>query len=144
VPTIDQSVTSLIAVRWRGLTKKIASLASQLPAGQLEWQPSADIRSYGAILRHMAFWNRFVAAKLRGESADNQANELPIGEYGTKKKAIDVFTSSANDVGVALAEAGNANVLDTVVPFLEHNAEHYGQLSMYARLLKIVPPASRT
>jgi hypothetical protein len=34
-------------------------------------------------------------------------------------------------------------MVDTVVSYLGHNAEHYGQLAVYLRLDGIVPPASR-
>ena len=37
----------------------------------------------------------------------------------------------------------DARAVEVVVPFLEHSAEHYGQLAVYARLYGIVPPASR-
>jgi len=33
--------------------------------------------------------------------------------------------------------------VETLVAFIEHNCEHYGQLAVYARMNKIVPPASR-
>jgi len=37
--------------------------------------------------------------------------------------------------------AGSADV-DTMISFIEHSGEHYGQLVMYARLNGVVPPAS--
>ena len=143
MPVKKDLAASVIGNRWTELATKIAVLAAELPANRLEWQPQPELRSYGTILRHMAFWNRFVSAKLRGESADDQANELPVAEYNTKEKTIEAFTSSSSGVVAALTEAGSDNVLEAVLPFLEHNAEHYGQLSVYARLLQIVPPASR-
>jgi hypothetical protein len=53
---------------------------------------------------------------------------------------------------VMLAPAGGRGAVDerptdadadTLVTFIEHAGEHYGQLVVYARLLGIVPPASR-
>ena len=38
----------------------------------------------------------------------------------------------------------NPDLAELLVTFLEHNCEHYGQLVVYARLNRIVPPASRS
>ncbi len=51
-----------------------------------------------------------------------------------------------DDVGAALAQ-GEATPetadLDSLVGFIEHGGEHYGQLVVYYRLAGLVPPASR-
>ncbi len=141
--TKNQAPANPIAARWKALCTKIEELAVELPASKLDWKPAAEIRSYGAILRHMAFWNAFVAARLSGETADDQANEVSAREHGTKKKCIQAFAASADDVEAALRKAAPGKAAELVLPFLEHNAEHYGQLSIHARLLGIVPPASR-
>ena len=39
--------------------------------------------------------------------------------------------------------SANGKTLELILTFLEHNSEHYGQLAVYARLMGIVPPASR-
>ena len=39
--------------------------------------------------------------------------------------------------------SANGKMLELILTFLEHNSEHYGQLAVYARLMGIVPPASR-
>jgi len=38
--------------------------------------------------------------------------------------------------------ATNADA-DTMVSFIEHSGKHYGQLVVYARLARVVAPASR-
>jgi len=94
----------------------------------------------------VAFWNRYVQKTLRREEADGQANELPASSYPSKPKIVKVLRSTFADVakefGAMNGSAGSADV-DTMISFIEHSGEHYGQLVMYARLNGVVPPASR-
>ncbi|MFN7919301.1 MAG: hypothetical protein U0Q16_04345 [Bryobacteraceae bacterium] len=43
--------------RWKDLAGKITALAAALPDDRIEWNPAGGVLSYGALLRHMAFWN---------------------------------------------------------------------------------------
>jgi hypothetical protein len=52
-------------------------MASQEEA---EFRPVANIRTFADNLRHVAFWNGFVAKSARGEKADGKPNELPKAE----------------------------------------------------------------
>jgi hypothetical protein len=99
-----------------------------------------------ALVRHVAFWNRYVCDCLLGESPDPSLNELPAEDYATKEKMIQALRQSAESVLAVMRERGKHSEMETaelVVPFLEHTAEHYGQLVIYARLRGITPPASR-
>ena len=94
----------------------------------------------------VAFWNQYVTASLRGQDANDSANELSAADYPTKEKALAVLRSSASEVAAALREHRgdlSPNSMEVVVTFLEHTSEHYGQLAAYSRLMGIVPPASR-
>ena len=50
---------------------------------------------------------------------------------------------AAPDPSAADPSAADPSAADTVVPYLEHAGEHYGQLVVYCRLNGLVPPASR-
>ena len=66
--------------------------------------------------------------------------------FPDKASVLAALRESFEDVGRTLAAATGASresVDALVVPFLEHNSEHYGQLVMYYRLNGLVPPASR-
>jgi hypothetical protein len=52
------------------------------------------------------------------------------------------FDDVASEIGAMNGNATTADA-DTMVSFIEHSGEHYGQLVMYARLAGVVPPASR-
>jgi uncharacterized damage-inducible protein DinB len=136
----------VLMTRWSEIGDKMVKLAEEFPEDRYEAKPVADVRSFADQLRHVAFWNRYVQKTLRREEADGQANELPKTSYPTKAKIVKVLRSTFDDVAKELTAANgsatNADA-DTMVSFIEHSGEHYGQLVMYARLNGIVPPASR-
>ena len=136
----------VLVTRWSEIGDKIVKLAEEFPEDRYDAKPVPEVRSFGDQLRHVAFWNRYVHKTLRREEADGTANELPAATYGTKAKIVKVLRSSFDEVTRELAalngQAGNADA-DTMVSFIEHGGEHYGQLVLYARLNGIVPPASR-
>jgi uncharacterized damage-inducible protein DinB len=82
---------------------------------------------------------------VRGKKGNDTENELSAEKFSTRKQIIDALTSSALDVASALREAPGElrpEIVETLVAFIEHNCEHYGQLAVYARMNKIVPPAT--
>ncbi len=140
------ALTTLLADRWEQVSRKIESLADILPEDGIERAPVNGIRTYGAVLRHVAFWNQYVADCLDGKAADGTSNELPLAQYAPKASAIAALKRSSAAVGVAIR--GRKTSLDPkttelIVTFLEHTSEHYGQLVVYCRLMGIVPVTSR-
>lgn len=142
----EQLAASLLADRWEHVSRKIAALAEEVPEGEFESTHVPGARTVGEVLRHVAFWNQYVADSLRGKSANDTGNELPSAEYATKASVLKVLLQSADDVAIALRDperAPNLNTAELVMPFVEHTAEHYGQLVAYCRLMGVVPLASR-
>jgi hypothetical protein len=132
--------------RWIQNVEKLDQIAAEIPAGKFDWHPVSGTRSCGDVLRHAAFWNRYLAASIRGEKADDSQNELRRADFPSKEAVLTALRRSSRDVSEALEKHGPSLAPDgaaTVIGFLEHNAEHYGQLAVYCRLLDIVPPASR-
>jgi uncharacterized damage-inducible protein DinB len=139
-------MNDLLLNRWTEIGDKMTKLAEEFPEDRYDARPAADVRSFAEQLRHVAFWNRYVQKTLRREEADGQANELPASSYPSKAKIVKVLRSTFADVakefGAMNGSTGSADV-DTMISFIEHSGEHYGQLVMYARLNGVVPPASR-
>ncbi len=139
------TVSSKLIDRWEQVCQKLVALAKEVPEIKFEYRPVADVRTFADVLRHMAFWNRYVADSARGRKGDGTANELPRDGYSTKTRIVDALRRSAVDATEALKENPSGlspEMAEMVVTFIEHNCEHYGQLVVYARLNQIVPPAS--
>ena len=131
--------------RWSDIGDKIVALAEEFPAEKYDARPASGIRSFAEQLRHVAFWNEYVQKTLRRVKADGEGNELPRDKYPNKSKILAVLKDSFGSVKAQLANGSprEDSDLDTVISFIEHNGEHYGQLVLYCRLNGIVPPASR-
>lgn len=145
--TQQDTVSTKLIAHWKQICEKITALADEMPDGQFNYKPTESVRTFEEILRHIAFWNYYVADSLRGKKPDEAANELPRQQYPTKADLIEVLRRSADAGAAALQERSaqlTPGVVEMVVMFIEHNSEHYGQLSVYARMNGIVPPASRS
>ncbi|MFN8573457.1 MAG: DinB family protein [Gemmatimonadaceae bacterium] len=137
---------SMLLTRWSETGEKIVQLAQAVPAEQYEYRATPEVRSVAEQLRHVAFWNTYVAGTLDGKPVDGEANELPRAQFSTKAKIVAALERSFNDAAMAFKrrkEAVDEESANTMVSFIAHNAEHYGQLTVYARLNGLVPPASR-
>lgn len=141
-PTLRDSLVA----SWVEISDKIVAMAEDFPEEKYGYQATKDVRTFADNLRHVAFWNRYVTAQMKGEKIDPRINELPKAEYGTKAKIVAALKSSLDEATAAL-KAQPATPPNKVVglynTFTEHSGEHYGQLVVYYRLNGLVPPASR-
>ena len=142
----QETLSTLLIGRWEQVGRKLITLAEEFPEEKYESSPANGVRTFGDVLRHVAFWNQFVAESARRRQADETTNELPKSEYSTKARIISALTANTAEAAAALRErqAGlDVETAEMVATFIEHTSEHYGQLVVYARLNGIVPPASR-
>jgi hypothetical protein len=140
------TVSAKLIGRWEQVCQKLTALAEEVPENKFDYRPVQVVRTFADVLRHVAFWNQYVADSARGRKGDDTANELPRDGYSTKTRIVDALKRSAADAADALKENASGlspEMAEMVVTFIEHNCEHYGQLVVYARLNQIVPPASR-
>jgi uncharacterized damage-inducible protein DinB len=141
-------MTALLIGRWEQASRKVAELAATIPAREFDSRPPrAGVRSFGEVLRHVAFWNQYVADAFDGKKADDAGNELPRAAYSTKASILEALKRSSGDAASALREhraSLDSKATELIMTFVEHTLEHYGQLVVYTRLMGIVPPASRS
>jgi uncharacterized damage-inducible protein DinB len=136
----------ILVTRWSEIGDKMIKLAEEFPEDRYDARPVAEVRSFADQLRHVAFWNRYVQKTLRREEADGSPNELPKASYPTKGKIVKALRASFDDVAkefAAMNGSASKTDADTLVSFIEHGGEHYGQLVLYTRLAGLVPPASQ-
>lgn len=140
------NVRDVMVRHWDDIGQKVIQMAEQFPEAKYDFKATKDVRSFADVLRHVAFWNQYVAKTARGEKADGSANELPKAQYATKAKILEALKSSMAEATAELKKqpaAISPKTVDLYTAFLGHSAEHYGQLVVYYRLNGLVPPASR-
>jgi len=142
----EEALAGVLVSRWQQASDKLEQLAAEIPQEKYDWRPRPGIRTCGEVLRHVAFWTQYLSKSLRGEQTDEGLNELPEAVFSTKATILEALRRSNAD---AVASMGDPRLFvdpktaELVVTFIEHTAEHYGQLVVFARLLDVVPPASR-
>jgi uncharacterized damage-inducible protein DinB len=144
IPQLDFSAK--LVSQWEQVSSKLQAIAEAIPAQKFDFRPTEEVRTVAEVLRHVAFWNLYVADTLRSRKTDSSANELPKESYATKQQIVGALKDSASQAADGLRDGSSAlsaEAAEMVVTFIEHNCEHYGQLAVYARLNNIVPPASR-
>jgi uncharacterized damage-inducible protein DinB len=142
----DMLSTKLIGL-WEQAGRKLSDLAEAFPEARYESKPADGVRTFADVLRHVAFWNQYVAGTVRGDKTDDATNELSKTDYATKARILDALKLSIADAASAVGERLSGldpQTAEMFVSFIQHTSEHYGQLVVYARLEGIVPPASRT
>lgn len=141
-----QTFSNTLIDHWEAINGKLATLADEIPTEQFDYKPRESVRSVAEVVRHVAFWNCYVADRATGKKADDAANELPAEQFPNKKAIICALQESAQESARTLKgqpDGLSTQNLEMLVSFIEHNAEHYGQLVVYARMNNIVPPISR-
>lgn len=132
--------------QWTAIGQRIVQMAEDFPEDKYDFRPVDGVRTFGDVLRHVAFWNTWVSKTAKGEKADPSVNDLPAKEYPSKAAVVTVLKSSlaqATDSLKAAQASPDPKLVDLWVSFIGHSGEHYGQLVVYYRLNGIVPPASR-
>jgi uncharacterized damage-inducible protein DinB len=141
----EHTFSTILTKQWEQINEKIASAAEQFPEEKYEFSPAEGTRTFGGVLRHLAFWNQFVTNSARGIKTDETQNELPVRECRTKAQIVDALKRSTQEATAALRVQPEMEpkIAELCATFTQHSSEHYGQLAVYYRLNEFVPPASR-
>ena len=142
--TTDDAMTAVLAARWKAASKKLCDLARAIPDGRFESEQVSGTRSCGDLLRHVAYWNRYIADSLNGRKADDSANELSRDDYPDKAPILTDLEKTNSEIAKAMSRNLDAKALELISMAFEHLSEHYGQLVVYARMLGVIPPVSRS
>jgi hypothetical protein len=140
--TADDALAPVLISRWESASKKFVDLADAVPEAKLDVELVTGARTCSGLLRHVAYWNRYVADSLNGRKADDSANELFRKDYPGKNQILAELNKGNQEIANGISRTLNAKSIELIAMALEHVCEHYGQMVIYARLVGIVPPAS--
>ena len=129
----------------------ILKSAEKMPEANYEFKPSPDVRTFGAILGHLADDQYFFCSAAKGEKMDTKiekeisAKALLIAELNKAFAYCDAaYDSLADDNGAMMMKFGNGErSMSGILNFnVAHDFEHYGNLITYLRIKGLVPPSS--
>jgi uncharacterized damage-inducible protein DinB len=126
--------------------------AEKMPEENYNFKPTADVRSYGQVLAHIADSQYVFCSSVLGEKNPNpqiEKNKTAKAEIIAELKTAFAYCEKAY-VGLtdsAGSQLTNHNGMQMPKLFIltaniAHNAEHYGNLITYLRMKNIVPPST--
>jgi uncharacterized damage-inducible protein DinB len=148
-----------------GFEEEMMPLAKAMPADKYDFAPSAAIfatgqnaeykgvRTFGAMVQHIAAANYFYASGLSGLKPDADVKSLADGKLKGKDEIVAALAASFTFVHKAVGTLTAQNAFESVRGMqsraslaggvVAHGFDHYGQLVEYLRMNGIVPPASQ-
>lgn len=146
-----------LRMNWEGVKKNVKESAELMPAANFSFKPTADVRSFGAILSHLAGANYVFCAAVKGEKTPHAEDEFEKSAT-TRAAIIAALNGSLTYCDAVFASATDKSISEAIdMPFgmprspragalvmeIGHMNEHYGNLVTYFRLKGLVPPSSR-
>jgi uncharacterized damage-inducible protein DinB len=156
-PAAQNPVSDALRSQWDTVKNYYLKSANQMPDDAYGFKPTPEVRSFGAIIAHVAGANYLICAGARGEKPPYTESYF---EENAKTKA-DIVKAATDSVAYcdgAFSGATDANLGDMVdaafsnkkqarasllIMNVGHVNEHYGNLVTYFRLKKMVPPSSQ-
>ena len=139
-PTPNQSIKANL----EDINRKVLDMAKDFPEDKYGYRLTKDMRTFGAVLVHIASGNIFGSKAGRGEKV--KWDELDPKEYPGKAAIVAALQKSIDDANATLKATPDERWAKTLSPWvavIEHAGEHYGQLVTYYRANGLVPPESR-
>jgi hypothetical protein len=126
------------------VNKQVLDMAKDFPADKYDYRLRPEMRSFGAVIVHIAAGNVYGAKAGRGEKV--KWDEIDAANYKTKAQVVALLEKSIADATATLKSRPPESFNKSVEPWIsiiEHSGEHYGLLVAYYRANGMVPPASR-
>jgi uncharacterized damage-inducible protein DinB len=127
------------------INRKVLTMAEDFPADKYDYKLKPEMRSFGAVIVHIASGNIYAAKAGNGENVKWDAQEQDPAKYPNKAECVALLKKSIEDADQALAShpEGPHNNMQPFLSVLQHASEHYGLLVAYYRANGLVPPESR-
>ena len=147
-----QTANPLIAESRRAYTAiktNLTKAADKMSDENYNFKASPDIRTFGALIGHIADSQLRTCAAVKGEQKEaTAASKTAKADLVAALKAsfdeCDAAWDSVTDANAAemLAGRGPRSKLGALIGNTTHSNEEYGYLAVYMRLKGVVPPSS--
>lgn len=127
------------------VNKKILEMAQDFPAQKYDYKLKPEMRTFAAVIVHIASGNIYAAKAGKGEKVKWDDQEQDPNKYKTRSDCVALLKKSIEDANAALKAnpEGPSKNMQPFLSVLQHSSEHYGLLVAYYRANGLVPPESR-
>jgi hypothetical protein len=155
-PAPANPITQALRDAWNGAKNNVRRSADVMPEAKYGFKPVDSVRSFGAILAHVAGASYEFCAAARGEKTPHAEDEFEKSAKTKAEivKALDGAIAYCDQVYATLDD-GRAAQMTTgafggpqgaraanLIGNTNHFNEHYGNLVTYLRINGLVPPSS--
>jgi hypothetical protein len=125
------------------INNKVLEMAQDFPADKYNYKLKPEMRTFGAVIVHIASGDIFAAKAGMGEKV--KWDEEDPAKYPTKAACVELLKNSIASANAAIKAnpEGPDKNLQPFLSVLQHSSEHYGLLVAYYRANGLVPPESR-
>jgi hypothetical protein len=148
LPALSQSAQRTTAESLRAhfasVNRRILTMAKDFPEDKYDFRLRPEMRTFGAVLVHIASGNVYAAKAGRAENVN--WDELDPKDYSNKAAVVALMEKSIADAEAVLKSVPDRRLSESIEPWIsviEHSGEHYGLLVAYYRANGLVPPESR-
>jgi hypothetical protein len=140
-PTAAQALKSNFAY----INNKILEMAQDFPVEKYDYKLKPEMRSFGAVIVHIAGGNTYAGKAGKGEKVKWDDQEQDPKKFPEKADVVAMFKKSLDEANAALAQnpEGPQKNMQPFLSVIQHSSEHYGLLVAYYRANGLVPPESR-
>src|ERR1700722_8866396 len=119
---------------------KVLEMAKDFPADKYNYKLKPEMRTFGAVIVHIASGDIYAAKAGRGEKV--KWDEQDPAKYAAKAACVAMLSKAIDDAKAAMKAnpLGPAKDLEPFLSVLQHSSEHYGLLVAYYRANGLVPP----
>src|SRR5580704_84716 len=148
-PLSGQTANPLIAETKQAYTAikdYLTRSAAAMPEENYSFKPTPDIRTFGALLAHIAdhqmrYCSTALGARKEGSAASKTTKADLVAALAASFAECDAAWDSITDANAA-EMVGQRSKLGTLILDVVHSNEEYGYMAIYFRLKGIVPPST--
>lgn len=136
---------------WAAVKSMVLRSAEKMPEENYAFRPTPEVRSFGALLAHVADEHYLVCSADRGEKKDMAVEKTKT----TKTEIVAALKESIAYCDASYDALTDARAIENVQFYgrgrprigalqfnVIHDYEHYGNLITYLRMKGLVPPSS--
>lgn len=136
---------------YNGIKNNLTKMAERMPEENYSYKPSADIRSFGQLMGHVADSQARTCSAVAGGEAKalNASSKTSKADLVAALKEsftlCDTAFNSLTDANAAemiTTPRGQRSKLGALTGLVSHSNEEYGYMAVYLRMKGVVPPSS--
>jgi hypothetical protein len=135
---------------YTGIKNNLTRAAEKMPEDSYDFKASPDIRTFGALIGHIADSQMRTCSGVNGEmkqgtAASKTSKADLVAALKASFEACDAAYNNLTDANAGdmlKGPRGERSRIGTLVGVVVHGNEEYGYLAVYMRLKSVVPPSS--